>query len=119
MPQVPIKADTVSRNGASGVLPIVNGLKAKLVEIDAGIKEPRRKIVVLDDQTAAFEQFCQGLWPGRRKRCSRLKVRLLHVQDDDSWKSYHSIRRRVLCELRGQYDYDEIHSYLLERLAWM
>ncbi|MFB9948918.1 GNAT family N-acetyltransferase [Rhizobium puerariae] len=36
-------------------------------------------------------------------------MQLIQVQDDDSWKAYHSIRRRVLYELRGRYDYDETH----------
>jgi GNAT superfamily N-acetyltransferase len=38
-----------------------------------------------------------------------LKMYLVQVQDNDSWKAYHSIRRRVLYELRGRYDYDETH----------
>lgn len=42
-------------------------------------------------------------------RSNRLQMQLLKVRDDESWKAYHSIRRRVLYELRGRYDYDDTH----------
>lgn len=46
---------------------------------------------------------------GERIRRNLLKMQLIQVQDDDSWKAYHSIRRCVLYELRGRYDYDKTH----------
>lgn len=38
-----------------------------------------------------------------------MEIRHLEVQDEDGWNDYHFIRRHVLYELRGRYDYDQAH----------
>lgn len=34
---------------------------------------------------------------------------MVHVKSDEQWQAYHAIRRHVLFELRGRFDYDERH----------
>jgi hypothetical protein len=56
----------VSPEDASGVLcmvEVVVELKAKLVQIDAKMEEPRREIVVFGNQKAAFENYDPGFAP--------------------------------------------------------
>jgi len=36
-------------------------------------------------------------------------MQLLQVQDEESWRAYHLIRRQVLYELRGKSGYDDMH----------
>lgn len=54
---------------------VVDGLKAKLAEINAKMEELRREIVVLDDQKAAFETVIKVYEPGFELAASPSKTR--------------------------------------------